>query len=181
MVRVRWDNKREEQVFATGCIADPAKWHNQSAKLNSTHKVGDHCFTSRQINNEVNKVKTAIEQAFASFELKGHYPNKFDLKDEVDKLLGKEEPVVVSEEVKEAVSLKELFKLFTAERKDEKLWDEKTKYKYDQIYTYLMCCDKNLTLQKIDKKFMTKLRNWFLDNEYKNPTIVKAFVISVAF
>lgn len=175
MVRVRWDNKREEQVFATGCIADPAKWHNQSAKLNSTHKVGDHCFTSRQINNEVNKVKTAIEQAFASFELKGHYPNKFDLKDEVDKLLGKEEPVVVSEEVKETVSLKELFKLFTAERKDEKLWDEKTKYKYDQIYTYLMCCDKNLTLQKIDKKFMTKLRNWFLDNEYKNPTIVKAF------
>ena len=175
MVRVCWDNKREVVTFATGCIADPAKWKNQCAVVNTTHKVGEHSFTSRQINNEINKVKTAIEQAFASFELKGHYPNKFDLKDEVDKLLGKEEPVVVSEEVKEAVSLKELFKLFTAERKDEKLWDEKTKYKYDQIYTYLMCCDKNLTLQKIDKKFMAKLRNWFLDNNYKNPTIVKAF------
>lgn len=175
MVRVRWDNKKEEVTFATGCMADPAKWKNQCAMVNTTHKVGEHCFTSRQINNEINKIKVAIEQAFTSFELKEHYPNKFDLKDEVDKLLGKEEPVVVQEEVKEAVSLKELFKLFTTERKDEKLWDEKTKYKYDQIYTYLMCCDKNLTLQKIDKKFMMKLRNWFLDNNYKNPTIVKAF------
>jgi len=175
MVRVRWDNKKEEVTFATGCIADSAKWKNQCAIVNTTHKVGGHCFTSRQINNEINKVKTAIEQAFARFELQGHYPNKQGLKDEVDKLLGKEEQTIIDDEVKETVSLKELFKVFTMERKDEKLWDDKTKYKYDQVYNYLICCEKNLTLQKIDKKFMIKLRNWFLDNNYKNPTIVKAF------
>lgn len=175
MVRVRWDNKKEEVTFATGCIADPAKWKNQCAIVNTTHKVGGHCFTSRQINNEINRVKTVIEQVFTSFELQGHYPNKHDLKEEVDKLLGKEEQIIVDDEVKEDLSLKELFKAFTLERKDEKLWDEKTKYKYDQVYNYLICCDKNLTLQKIDKKFMIKLRNWFLDNNYKNPTIVKAF------
>lgn len=175
MVRVRWDNKKEEVTFATGCIADPSKWKNQCAVVNTTHKVGEHCFTSRQINNEINKVKAAIEQAFSSFELHGHYPNKQDLKEEVGKLLGKDEPVCLVDEVKDDISLKELFNRFTHERKDEKLWDEKTKYKYDQIYNYLKCCDKNLTLQKIDKKFMMTLRNWFLQNDYKNATIVKAF------
>lgn len=176
MVRVRWDNRKEEVTFSTGCIADPTKWKNQSAVVNTTHKIGKNCFTSRQINNDINKVKAAIEQAFSCFELQGHYPNKHDLKEEVDKLLGKkEEPIIVNDEAKKKISLKELFKEFTLNRKDEKLWDEKTKYKYDQIYNYLTCCDKNLTLQKIDKKFMIKLRNWFLENNYKNPTIVKAF------
>lgn len=55
MVRVRWDNKREEVVFSTGCVADPTKWNNQCAKTNTTHKVGKHSFTSQQINNEINK------------------------------------------------------------------------------------------------------------------------------
>ena len=175
MVRVRWDNKKEEVTFATGCIADPSKWKNQCAVVNTTHKVGEHCFTSRQINNEINKVKAAVEQVFSSFELHEHYPNKQDLKEEVAKLLGKDEPAYVVDRVKEEVSLKELFDRFTNERKDEKLWDEKTKYKYGQIYNYLMSCDKNLTLSKIDKKCMITLRNWFLKNNYQNATIVKAF------
>lgn len=175
MVRVRWDNKKEEVTFATGCIADPSKWKNQCAVVNTTHKVGEHCFTSRQINNEINKVKAAVEQVFSSFELHEHYPSKQDLKEEVAKLLGKDEPAYVVDKVKEEVSLKELFDRFTNEREDEKLWDDKTKYKYGQIYNYLMSCDKNLTLSKIDKKCMIALRNWFLKNNYQNATIVKAF------
>lgn len=175
MVRVRWDNKKEEVTFATGCIADPSKWKNQCAVVNTTHKVGEHCFTSRQINNEINKVKAAVEQAFSSFELHEFYPNKQALKEEVARLLGKEEATIEKDVVKEQIPFEQLFKQFMKEREDEKLWDRKTKFKYDQLLNYLQGCDKQLSIEKIDKKFMLKFRNWFLNLEYKNPTIVKAF------
>lgn len=51
----------------------------------------------------------------------------------------------------------------------------KSKFKYDQLLNYLLGCDKQLSIEKIDMKFMLKFRNWFLNLEYKNPTIVKAF------
>lgn len=181
MVRVRWDNKREEVVFSTGCVADPTKWNNQCAKTNTTHKVGKHSFTSQQINNEINKVKTAVEQAFASFELQGHYPNKLELKNEVSKLLGKEDSTAIKNNVKEKNSLENLYQRFLSEREEEKLWDKKSRDKYNQVIKRVMYCDKNITIEKIDKQFMIKFRNWHIDNKYKNSTTGKSFTCLRSF
>lgn len=46
IIRVRWNQKKNEVAFSVGCYADPKKWDcgNQRAIYNTTHKVGDKTF-----------------------------------------------------------------------------------------------------------------------------------------
>ena len=49
VIRVRWNNRKDEVGFSVGCNADPDKWdkENQRARYNTTHKVGGKTVVAR--------------------------------------------------------------------------------------------------------------------------------------
>lgn len=51
VIRVRWNNRKDEVGFSVGCNADPDKWdkENQRARYNTTHKVGGKTVVARDI------------------------------------------------------------------------------------------------------------------------------------
>lgn len=177
-VRVRWNHKKNQVVFSTGLFADPEKWNQekQGPKGKATHVINGHTTTAVEITNTIRDSLTAVESVFDEFSLKGISPSPIQFKNTLDTLLGK---AVANEEneitKKERTSLEAAFKEFMKVRPTEVLWAENSHHKYNQMYTHLKACDENVELGTINKKFLNKLKNYFINNGYHNATIAKHF------
>lgn len=178
MIRVRWNNRKDEIGFSVGCNADPDKWdnENQRARYNTTHKVGRKIYVARDINNRISQFLECIEESFTEYGLNSQLPTRSELKELVNEKLGriKEEIPVEVEEVQEK-TLKNAFFEFMKLRPSENNWGEKTHFKYNQMWDHLNSFDSAISLETLDKKKLNGLKDWYIANDYHNATINKHF------
>ena len=171
MIRVRWNNKKNEVGFSIGCFANPEKWdgENQRAKYNTTHRLGSKMIVTRDINNRINGFLSTIESCFIEANLYKKTLTPPALKEYVNASLGRikiEKPEV---EVK-LKSLAEYFAEFMEVMPIEKNWNSVTHHKYNQMWNQVNSAIPNLKLEDIDKNMMNKLKQWYITNQYNNRT-----------
>ena len=137
VIRVRWNNRKDEVGFSVGCNADPDKWdkENQRARYNTTHKVGGKVYVARDINNRISQFLECIEESFTEYGVHSQIPTTKELKELVNEKLGRMKGEVLIEEVEEVheKTLKEAFFEFMKLRPSENNWGEKTHCKYNTI------------------------------------------------
>jgi len=183
MCRVRWNHSHYEAVFATGVYAQIEKWDpdQQKAKKGSIHDVSGVRFSATEINARIAEYREIIETCFATCSLRNVLPLNKELKEMVDLELGhseEEEKVTVKEKGKTLEDLFDEF-LFTCGR--QKNWNDIAKEKYEQAMMHLTSSNPGITIRSITIDTMYKLRDWYIDNGYKNRTINKQIVMLKSF
>ena len=183
IVRVRWNKKNCEVAFPTGLHADPLKWNAETQRpvRGSTHIIGRERNPSRLINERIDAILGAIEEAFSEYALAGVMPTSDDLRDLVSEKIASMSPVQYSQESVIDKSLKEIFDEFLTEGAKERDWTSVVHYKYEQIWKQLMGCDPNVSLKTLDKAKMIELKEWYVKNNYRNRTITKQFKVLRSF
>ena len=180
MIRVRWNSKKNEVGFSVGYTIDPLKWDSdrQLVKSNTTHKIGGKTIYARQINNAIRSFITCIEEVFAEYDFHSIIPTTTDLKEQVNKKLGRVKNELIDEKDK---TLKDLFSEFLTLRPQEGNWGDKIHYKYGQMWKQLCGCDPDITLETLTVSKMQELVQWYVKNDYCNRTIQKQFKIVKSF
>lgn len=183
IVRVRWNKKSCEVAFPTGLHADPLKWNadTQRPVRGSTHIIGRERNPSRLINERIDAILGAIEEAFSEYALAGVMPTSEDMRDLVNEKIGSVSPFQDTQESVIDKSLKEIFDEFLTEGAKERDWTSVVHYKYEQIWKQLMGCDPNVSLDTLDKAKMIELKEWYVRNNYRNRTITKQFKVLRSF
>lgn len=173
-IRVRWNSKACETTFITGVYAEPEKWDDdtQKAKKGTTHHVRKMTFTASEINERISDFKQEIETSMETFSLQNKVPTTQELKDMVNRNLGRVEEIVETK-VQRKRTLKQLFDEFLVTCGREKNWDDDCKEKYVQAYHHFTAANPHLPVDKIDIEAMYNLRDWYIENKYKNRTINK--------
>lgn len=180
MIRVRWNQKKNEIAFSVGCYADPDKWDKEKRKPknNTIHVIGGHEYTACYINNRISKFTDCIDEAFAQAEINKEIPSKEWLKEYVNLRLGRVKQPCESAKEK---TFRDLFDEFMVKGQRERNWDKKTRQKYNQMWSHLNSCDPKISLEKFDKEKMITLQEWYVENEYCNRSISKMFRILKSF
>lgn len=180
-IRVRWCSKKNEVGFSIGYTIDPLKWDSsrQLVKSNTTHKIGGKTIYAREINNVIRDFLTCIEEVFVEYGLQSAIPTKEELKEEVNKKLGRIKEINQPE--KSSQNLKELFKEFIQSRSLEGHWSKEAEYKYGQVWQHLMNFDSKIELSSLDKNKLLQFQNWYIKNDYCNDTIVNRFGVLKSF
>ena len=183
IVRVRWNKKTCEVAFPTGLHADPLKWNVETQRpvRGSTHIIGRERNPSRLINERIDAILGAIEEAFSEYALAGVMPTSEDMRDLVNEKIGSVSPFQDTQESVIDKSLKEIFDEFLTEGAKERDWTSVVHYKYEQIWKQLMGCDSNVSLDTLDKAKMIELKEWYVRNNYRNRTITKQFKVLRSF
>lgn len=183
IVRVRWNKKTCEVAFPTGLHADPLKWNAETQRpvRGSTHIIGRERNPSRLINERIDAILGAIEEAFSEYALAGVMPTSEDMRDLVNEKIGSVSPFQDTQESVIDKSLKEIFDEFLTEAAKERDWTSVVHYKYEQIWKQLMGCDSNVSLDTLDKAKMIELKEWYVRNNYRNRTITKQFKVLRSF
>jgi len=183
IVRARWNKKSCEVAFPTGLHADPLKWNTETQRpvRGSTHIIGRERNPSRLINERIDAILGAIEEAFSEYALAGVMPASDDLRDLVSEKIASMSPVQDSQKIVIDKSLKEIFDEFLTEGAKERDWTSVVHYKYEQIWKQLMGCDPNVSLDTLDKAKMIELKEWYVKNNYRNRTITKQFKVLRSF
>lgn len=181
IVRVRWNKKRSEVAFPIGLHADPLKWDAESQRpvRGSTHIIGRERNPSRVINERINIVQSAIEEAFSEYALANVMPTSQDLRDLVNEKTGF--AAQDGEGDGKEKTLKEIFDEFLITGAKERDWTSVVHYKYEQIWKQLMGCDPEVSLDTLDKAKMIELKEWYVKNNYRNRTITKQFKVLRSF
>lgn len=171
MIRVRWLGKKRQTYFSVGCKVDREKWDStlQRARYNTLHDVGGETLSAHYINGRIEHHLEIISVAFTKFDLQSIAPTVEQLRSMV---LDQEED---SKPKKPKVSktLDELYEQFLNVCSDERNWSEAVHYKYQQVWNQLHQSDPNITLETLSKKSLVRLKNWFVENGYRNVTITK--------
>lgn len=178
MVRTRWNHKKTSVKISTGCNVDITRWDDRDhrAKYNTTHNINGRTFTAKQINNRITQVLEIIEDAFGEFSLKEKIPTSAEMKEVLEEKLGRFAPTLqpTSEgKPRRSKSLKEIYDEFIRVNRVERNWNENDIPKYEQMWSHMMACDPKMTLAKINKAKMIELRDWYVNNGYRNRTAAK--------
>ena len=182
-VRVRWNSKQSEVTFITGKYAESDKWDidRQCAQKNTTHHVRKMSFRASEINECISEFKECIEDVFSSFALRNSIPTSIELKNIVNDRLGRDCQTPASS-TSEIPPLQELFERFVAEEKRLRNWDHQCVEKYRQAYNHWTSANPGISLDKITLESMFNLKDWYVENNYKNTTINhRLFVIKTFF
>lgn len=182
MIRVRWHNKQREVGFTTGVYAQPEKWDNDlhRAKKNTTHEIRGMKFSAAQINDRIGEFKEAIEDCFSTFMLKNVVPLADEVKTAVNGSLCRDEDVT-EQPIRRRMSIKELFDTFLIEVGREKNWDKLAKEKYTQAYNHIIAASPYISPESITINTMYQLRDWYVENGYKNRTVDKQITMLKSF
>ena len=183
-IRVMW-NSQCEVTFVTGVWADKKKWDSdrQKAKKMTTHvvksKLKEHTCTSQEINERIAQYREEIEHAFYVYSLKGSIPTSNELKEMVNAGVGRSEKS--KDDILKPPSLDVLLESFLNKGSREKNWDDNAREKYIQAFNNFVAANPRLKAYNITIDSMYRLRDWFVDNDYRNRTINKQFVMLKAF
>ena len=115
---------------------------------------------------------------FAESDIHSIIPTTTDLKEQVNKKLGRVKNEIMDEKDK---TLKDLFSEFLTLRPQEGNWGDKIHYKYGQMWKQLCGCDPDITLETLTVSKMQELVQWYVKNDYCNRTIQKQFKIVKSF
>lgn len=182
-IRVRWNSKKSQTVFIPGVYADPEKWDNdcKKAKKGTTHIVGTKRFSASEINDCISDYRQEIDLAFNTFALSNIMPTPTQIKEAVNKELGRNESATNKPEVIKKKNITELLSDFLLEGGVEKNWDKLAKEKYTQAANHLLAAVPKLKVDRITYETMLVLRDWYVTQGYKNRTISKQIVMLKAF
>lgn len=171
MIRVQWMKKTRQVYFSVGCKADTAKWDatTQRAHLNTTHKVGEETFSARFINSKIEHKLEMIKVSFTQFDLKSEIPTVEQIRAAVEEVEEENSP----KKAKVNKTLTELFEDYLNVCSDERNWSAAVHYKYQQVWNQLNASDPNISLETLTKERMVNLKNWYVENGYRNVTITK--------
>ncbi len=172
-VRVRWNSKQCETTFITGVYAEHEKWDEdtQKARKGTTHHIRKMTFASSEINERISEFRQEIESCMEMFAMQNIVPSTQQLKDAVNRNLGRVEDV--TEITVKKKTLAQLFDDFLNTCGKEKNWDDECKEKYIQAYHHLTASNPRVTVDQITIDTMYTLRDWYVRNGYKNRTINK--------
>lgn len=176
MIRVRW-NRKEEAAFALKCKAESDKWNTilQRARFNTIHKIGEQNYSARIVNGIIENALSRIETIFTEFSLMEVMPTHLMIKQEYE--FKEKEGRAAEPEPQLKSTFEEMYEEFCNKCSDERNWSANVHYKYQQIWNQLHRCDPLITLETLTKDKMVQLKNWFVENGYRNVTIKKQFKI----
>lgn len=179
MIRVQWMRKTRQVYFSVGCKADAAKWDTtmQRARFNTTHKVGGDTLSAHFINSRIEHKLEMIKVSFTLFDLKSEIPTTQQLRAAVAQAETENSP----KKARVNKTLVELFEDYLNVCSDERNWSEAVHYKYQQVWNQLSASDPNISLETLTKERMVNLKNWYVENGYRNVTITKQIKMLKAF
>lgn len=183
MVRVRWNSNKSEVSFVTGVYADAEKWDDDAhkAKRGTVHSVRKMSFSSTEINERISDFRQEIETTFERFSHSNSVPSTAELKNMVNKGLGRNDIQKTEEVVVKKKNMKEMLDWFIEESSREKNWGEGIKQKYIQAYQHITKSNPKIRPDRITVDDMYNLRDWFVKNEYRNRTINKQITVLKVF
>lgn len=182
-VRVRWNNNTSEVTFITGVYAEREKWDEDGHRAikNTTHKFGKREYRSYEINDRISDFREAIEEALAKYSLKNSIPINLELKDTVNRILGRKDEKIVKAKRKVRKTLKQMLDDFLRAGRLEKNWDDDCCEKYVQAYQHITKSNPQVTPYNISMETMLALKLWYIENGYKNRTINKQVAMLKCF
>lgn len=182
-IRVRWNSKQSEVTFITGVYADHNKWDEDlhKAKRGTTHVVRGMSFTFSEINERIADFRQEIKTAFNKCSLANTVPTNTELKDMVNKALGRSELVETIPVVVKKKTMKEMIEWFLEECGREKNWDNQAKEKYKQAFQHITKSNPHIRPDQITLEHLYKLREWYIKNGYRNRTINKQITMLKVF
>lgn len=183
LIRVRWNNKQQQVIFSSGVYAQEDKWDNESrrAKRGTIHIVRAQQFTASAINSRIADFKDAIEECFVRYVIQNKIPSSNDLKESVNKYLSRNEEKVLATAPAKKLNFGELFEKFLLEVGREKNWDKIAKEKYKQAFQHIVKSVPHVSPDCLTIDTMYQLRDWYIENGYKNRTIDKQIVMLKSF
>lgn len=183
-VKVRWNNSNSVVSFFTSVWAEPDKWDHDllKAKRGTTHYVRDMKFSYVEINEEIAEYREEIEGVFDKCALKNVVPTTDELKTMVNSALGRTDigSTATTETIKKK-TLNEMIDLFLSECGREKNWDDQAKEKYTQAFQHIKKANPHIRPDKITIEHMYILREWYINNKYRNRTINKQITMLKGF
>ena len=183
-IKVRWNQSKSEVSFFTNVWAEPDKWDSDllKAKRGTTHYVRDMKFTYMEINEAIAEYREEIESVFDKCALKNVVPTTDELKTMVNSALGRIDinSTAPTETIKKK-TFKEMIDLFLSECGREKNWDNQAKEKYTQAFQHITKANPHIRPDKITIEHMYKLREWYINNKYRNRTINKQITMLKGF
>ncbi len=182
-VRVRWNNNTSEVSFITGVYAEREKWDEDGHRAikNTTHRFGNREYRSYEINDRVSEFREAIEEVLAKYSLKNSIPTNSELKDAVNKIVGRKEEKVIKAKRKTRRTLKQMLDDFLEAGKQEKNWDDDCCEKYVQAFLHITKSSPKVTPYNITMETMLTLKAWYIENGYRNRTINKQVAMLKCF
>lgn len=176
MIRVRW-NKKEEAAFALKCKAEYEKWDLtlQRARFNTIHKIGEQNYSARIVNGIIETALDRIATIFTEFSLMEVVPTRSMVKQEYDYKAKEDKKEDATPPLKS--TFEEMYEEFCNKYSDERNWSANVHYKYQQIWNQLHGCDLLISLETLTKEKMVQLKNWYVEQGYRNITIKKQFKI----
>lgn len=123
-VRVRWNSQKCEVTVITGVYADPAKWDEDrhKAKRGTTHVIRERSYNYSEINERIADFRQEIETAFEKYSLHNSIPTASELKDMVNKALGRTDVCNTGLVIEKKKTMREMIDWFLDERGREKNW-----------------------------------------------------------
>ena len=183
-IKVRWNNSKSEVSFFTNVWAEPEKWDHDllRAKKGTIHYVRDMKFSYLEINEAIAEYREEIENIFNKCSLKNVVPSTDELKTMVNSALGRTDqrpsiPVVLMKKK----TFEEMITMFLTESGREKMWGYQAKAKYTQAFQHITKANSHIKPDKITVEHMYKLREWYIENGYKNRTINKQITMLKGF
>ena len=167
-MRTTYDGNRIN--IPLSCRISLEKWDedNEAALPKYEDKFGN---SSKDINREIEKYRSAMEKAFAKFELiEQRIPTPEELKQAFNEIAGKK----VNEETEETTptNIQEVGKIFLKENRT--LWSEGTYKKIKTILRHLKKFNANLEFSDIDNRFLNKYITFLIDKQgLQNTTVQK--------
>ena len=182
-VKVRWNQSKSEVSFFTNVWAEPDKWDFDllRARKGTTHNVRDMKFTYLEINEAIAEYREEIKVAFDKCALRNAVPSTLELKTMVNAALGRTDAVQTQPVIQRKKSFKEMEDLFLEECGREKNWDDQAKEKYTQAFQHITTANPHIRPDKITVEHMYKLREWYIENKYRNRTINKQITMLKGF
>lgn len=182
-VKVRWNQSKSEVSFFTNVWAEPDKWDFDllRARKGTTHNVRNMKFTYLEINEAIAEYREEIETVFNKCALRNTVPSTSELKTMVNAALGRTDAVQTQPVILKKKSFKEMEALFLEECGREKNWDDQAKEKYTQAFQHITTANPHIRPDKITVEHMYKLREWYIENKYRNRTINKQITMLKGF
>jgi integrase len=176
IVRVRWNKKKFEVAFPIGLHADPLKWNvdSQRPMRGSTHIIGNERNPSRIINERIDIIRGAIDEAFAEFALAGAMPTADELRDLVNEKTGL--TTHDGEDDGSEKTLQEIFNEFLIVNARERDWSSVVHHRYERVWQNLIDCDPEVSFDTLNKDKMIELKEWYVKvKKDRNRTITRQF------
>jgi hypothetical protein len=138
-------------------------------------------FTASEINSAIADFRQEIENCMDICSLKNVIPTPDELKKMINEHLGRNEKEIETNVVKRK-TLKTLFDEFIATRGRERNWTKLCIEKYTQAFNQFTAANPKATwASDVTQETMFNLRDWYVENRYRNRTANKQFVMLRSF